>query len=52
MKKMIGAILVLLTIVLSIIYRQLTSNHKGCRSKASVPAVVQENLVLASMIIQ
>ena len=50
---MIGAILVLLTIVLSIIYRQLTSHHaKGSRPKASVTAVVQENLVLASLIIQ
>jgi hypothetical protein len=56
MKKIIGAAIILLTLALSIIYRQLTgSPSKICRPKLSVPAViheVQENLLLASLTIQ
>jgi hypothetical protein len=56
MKKIIGVIAILLTLALSIIYRQLTgSPSKICRPKLSVPTViheVQENLLLASLTIQ
>ena len=54
MKKLIGVAALLLTLAISIIYRQLTQ-AKICRSKVSVPAVVQEvreNLFLASLAIQ
>jgi hypothetical protein len=54
MKKMIGVAALLLTLALSIIYRQLTQ-AKICRPKISVPSVVQEvqeNLILASLAIQ
>ena len=56
MKKMIGVAALLLTLAISIIYRQLTgAQAKTYRPKGSVPTVVremQENLLLASLVIQ
>ncbi|HEY4060346.1 MAG TPA: hypothetical protein VGM30_00520 [Puia sp.] len=56
MKKMIGVAALLLTLILSVIYRQLTgAQAKTPRPKVSVPTVVQEvreNLFLASLAIQ
>jgi hypothetical protein len=56
MKKMIGVAVLLLTLAISNIYRQLTgAQAKICRPKGPVPTVVretQENLLLASLVIQ
>jgi hypothetical protein len=56
MKKIIGVIAIALTLILSIVYRQLTAGTaKNSRPRPSVPAVVhevQENLVFAALLIQ
>jgi hypothetical protein len=56
MKKIIGVAAILLTLVISIIYRQLTGSlAKFSRPKRSVPALVhevRENLLISSLMIQ
>lgn len=56
MKKIIGVAAILLTLALSIIYRQLAGSlPKNGRPGKSVPTViheVQENLLLASLALQ
>jgi hypothetical protein len=56
MKKMIGVIALLLTLALTALYRQLTAHPaRACRPRLSVPSVaqkVQENMILASLLIQ
>jgi len=54
MKKLLWVAVILLTLVLSIIYRQLTAacHRKACLQKPSVPILVQENLILGSLLIQ
>ena len=56
MKKIIGVIAIALTLVLAIIYRQLTNGGtRNSLPRPSVPAVVhevKENLVLAALLIQ
>jgi len=56
MKKIIGVIAIALTLILSVICRQLTgSPAKIGRPKISVPTAkheVEENLLFASLVIQ
>jgi len=50
MKKIIGAVAVLLSIVLFLILRQLTGNHgKACGRKVNVTAIMRENILFTSM---
>ncbi|HEX9512407.1 MAG TPA: hypothetical protein VF939_18070 [Puia sp.] len=53
MKKIIGVIAILLSVALFFLYRQLA--HGPVRigqPKVSVPAIMQENLILSSMLFQ
>jgi hypothetical protein len=56
MKKLIGVAALLLALIISIIYRQLTGHPaRSGRIKLSVPTVVyqaQENILLASLMTQ
>jgi hypothetical protein len=55
MKKIIGVIALLLSVVLFLLYRQLTNGHGSARAnqqKVSIPAIMQENLILGSMLLQ
>jgi len=53
MKKIVGVIAILLSMVLFVLYRQLI--HRPARtghSKVSVPAIMQENLMLTAALFQ
>ena len=53
MKKAIGVIVLLLTLVLSVIYRQLT--HRPAKEKAAqayVPEPVREDMLLSCLLLQ
>lgn len=53
MKKIIGVIAVLLSVVLFMLYRQLVHGpNKVIQPKISVPSIMQENLILGSMLLQ
>ena len=53
MKKLAGVIAILLSIAIFLIHRQLTStNNRNSTAKASVPGILQENILLSSMLIQ
>lgn len=53
MKKIIGVIVFMLSVVLFLLYRQLTHGaNRVVQAKISVPALVQENLLLGSMLFQ
>lgn len=53
MKKIIGAVAILLSIAIFLILRQLTHSHAKapCR-KVNVTAIMRENILLTSMLIQ
>ncbi|GGB13070.1 hypothetical protein [Puia dinghuensis] len=53
MKKLIGLIIVLLTLILSVIYRQLS--HRPLKEKpaqAYVPEPVREDMLLTCLLLQ
>jgi hypothetical protein len=55
MKKIIGVIAIMLSVVLLLLYRQLTNGHGAVRTsqqKVSIPAIMQENLILGNMLFQ
>lgn len=53
MKKIIGVTAILLSVILVILYRQLTHGaNKVTHTKVSVPVIMQENLILGSMLLQ
>jgi hypothetical protein len=53
MKKIAGVIAILLSIIVFLIHRQWTNSHtKAIPPKVSVPGILQENILLSSMLIQ
>src|SRR5882757_5282140 len=55
MKKIIGVIAIMLSVVLLLLYRQLTNGHGPARTiqqKVCIPAIMQENLILGNMLFQ
>ena len=53
MKKLIGVIAILLTLILSVIYRQLTHhNTKAKPETTNVPRVLRDGMFLTAMLIQ
>jgi hypothetical protein len=53
MKKLIGVIAILLTLILSVIYRQLT--HHSAKAKPDtcyVPRALQDGMFLTALLIQ
>lgn len=53
MKKILWVLAVWLILLLCLVYRQLVSCHrKAFQPKISIPVLVQENLVLGSLLIQ
>jgi hypothetical protein len=53
MKKLSGVIALLLSITIFLILRQLMSSHaKAPRKKADVSAIVRENILFGSMMMQ
>ena len=53
MKKIVGVIAILLSMILFVLYRQLV--HRPVRAghpKISVPAIMQENLMLTATLFQ
>ena len=53
MKKLAGVIAILLSIAIFIIHRQLTNAHTRTQPlKEEVSGILQENLLLSSMMIQ
>jgi hypothetical protein len=53
MKKLIGMIVILLTLILSVIYRQLTARPvREKQSRAYMPAVLREGMTLSCLFLQ
>ena len=53
MKKIIGVTAILLSVILVMLYRQITHRpNKVPYTKISVPSIMQENLILGSMLLQ
>ena len=53
MKKVIGVIAILFTLLLCAIYRQLTKTHVKARSEtAYVPVALQDGLFLSALLMQ
>jgi hypothetical protein len=53
MKKLIGVIAILLALLLSVIYRQLTHhNAKAKPETAHVPRVLQDGMFLTALLMQ
>lgn len=53
MKKLIGVIAILLTLLLSAIYRQLTHHNAKAKPETSyVPRVLQDGMFLTALLMQ
>jgi hypothetical protein len=53
MKKLIGVAIILLTLVLSVIYRQLTHRPAAAKPEQSyVPATMRDGMLLSYLILQ
>ena len=53
MKKIIGVIAILLSVVLFFLYRQLTHGPaRTGQTRVTAPVILQENLILSSMLFQ
>ncbi len=53
MKKLIGVIVILLTLLLTVIYRQLTTRPaKEKPARAYIPASLREGMTLSCMLLQ
>jgi len=53
MKKLIGVIAILLTLLLTVIYRQLTHHSaKAKPEKCYVPRVLEDGMLLTSLLFQ
>ena len=53
MKKLIGVIVILLTLILSVIYRQLTHRPvKQREERAYVPATLRDGMLLSYLLLQ
>ena len=53
MKKIAGVIAILLSIILFLIIRQWTNSHTRTNPpKESVPGILQENILISSLLIQ
>ena len=53
MKKLIGMIVILLTLILSVIYRQLTARPvREKQSRTYIPAALREGITLSCLLLQ
>jgi hypothetical protein len=53
MKKLIGMIVILLTLILSVIYRQLTARPvREKQPQAYIPAALREGMTLSYLLLQ
>jgi hypothetical protein len=53
MKKLIGMIVILLTLILSVIYRQLTARPvREEQSRAYIPVALREGMTLSCLFLQ
>ena len=53
MKKLIGVIVILLTLILSVIYRQLTARPvREAPSRTYIPAALREGITLSYLLLQ
>jgi hypothetical protein len=53
MKKLIGMIVILLTLILSILYRQLTARPvKEKPGRAYIPGVIREGMAISCLLLQ
>ncbi len=53
MKKLIGMIVILLTLILSVIYRQLTARPAREKlSRTCIPVALREGMTLSYMLLQ